>query len=287
MSRYLNFTQMVAIAAILVTIAGCGGDDAPGGNDGGSGGGDAPAEMPFDVATAGNISGSVMFEGTAPPPEVLNMASEADCVAQYSADPTVSWVNSSGGGLADVFVYVREGLEGMSFPIPTEAVGINQQGCQYRPLVSGVQIGQTLTIQNSDGLLHNINASPTMNRPFNISQPVNMETGREFAAAEVMVPIQCDVHGWMAGYIGVVSHPYHAVSGSGGSFNLSQLPPGDYVIEAWHSRLGTQEQTITVTTGQTAEVTFTFTEAMLSSAEPKGDPLDLHDHGSFETLVGE
>lgn len=286
MSMHLRFSRTVTPAAILVAIAGCGGGDAPAG--GGGGGGDAPAEMPFDVATAGNVSGSVMFEGTAPPPEVLDMASEADCAATYSGDPTVSWVNvGGGGGLQDVFVYVREGLEGMSFPTPSDAVVIDQRGCQYIPLVSGAQIGQTVTFRNSDGLLHNINASPTANRPFNVSQPVNMDTGREFAAEEVMVPIQCDVHGWMAGYIGVLPHPYHAVSGSGGSFSLSQLPPGDYVIEAWHTRLGTQEQAVTVTTGQTAEVTFTFTEAMLSSADPTGESVDPHDHDSFETLVGE
>ena len=189
MSRYLSFTRTVTPAVMLVAIAGCGGGDAPAGG-GGGGGGDAPAEMPFDVATAGNVSGSVMFEGTAPPPEVLDMASEADCAATYSGDPTVSWVNvGGGGGLQDVFVYVREGLEGMSFPTPSDAVVIDQRGCQYIPLVSGVQIGQTVTFRNSDGLLHNINASPTANRPFNVSQPVNMDTGREFAAEEVMVPM--------------------------------------------------------------------------------------------------
>ena len=240
--------------------------------------------MPFDVSTAGSISGSVTFEGTPPPPDVLDMASEADCAATYSGDPEVSWVDVSGGGLADVFVYIREGLEGMSFPVPSQSVVVDQQGCQYRPLVTGVMAGQSIAFRNSDGLLHNINASPTANRPFNVSQPVNMDTEREFAAPEVMVPIQCDVHGWMAGYIGVVTHPYHTVSGGSGSFDLSQLPPGDYVIEAWHARLGTQEQTVSVATGQTAEVTFNFTEAMLSSA---GMPMgDSHDRGSHEHGVG-
>ncbi len=268
---------------MLVVAVGCGGGDAPAGGGGGGGGGAAaaPAEMPFDVATAGNVSGMVMFEGAAPPPEVLDMASEPDCAAQYTGDPTVSWVDAQNGQLGDVFIYVSQGLEGMNFPVASGAVVIDQQGCQYRPLVAGVMAGQTVTFRNSDGLLHNINASPTANRPFNVSQPVNMDTSREFAAPEVMIPIQCDVHGWMAGYIGVVAHPYHTVTGSGGSFNLSQLPPGEYVIEAWHSRLGTQQQTVTVATGQTAEVSFTFTESMLADAVvPLGEPIDPHDHGS-------
>ncbi len=282
MARYERVFRALA-PAVLLAVVGCGG----GGGDaaGGGGGGDAaPAEMPFDVATAGNITGSVTFEGTPPPPEVLDMTSEADCAATYTGDPEVSWVDVSGGGLADVFVYVREGLEGMSFPVPGQAVVIDQQGCQYRPLVAGVQVGQSVAFRNSDGLLHNINASPTANRPFNVSQPVNMDTEREFAAPEVMIPIQCDVHGWMAGYIGVVTHPYHSVSGGSGGFDLSQLPPGEYVIEAWHARLGTLEQTVTVTTGQTAEVTFNFTDAMLSSA---GTPTDgTHDHGMMARVGG-
>lgn len=282
MARYERVLRVLA-PAVLLAVVGCGG----GGGDaaGGGGGGDAaPAEMPFDVATAGNITGTVTFEGTPPPPEVLDMTSEADCAATYTGDPEVSWVDVGGGGLADVFVYVREGLEGMSFPVPGQAVVIDQQGCQYRPLVAGVQVGQGVAFRNSDGLLHNINASPTANRPFNVSQPVNMDTEREFAAPEVMIPIQCDVHGWMAGYIGVVTHPYHTVSGGSGGFDLSQLPPGEYVIEAWHARLGTLEQTVTVTTGQTAEVTFNFTDAMLSSA---GTPTDgPHDHRTMARVGG-
>lgn len=283
MARYERVLRVLT-PAVFLAVAGCGGGDAPAAGAGEGGGAAASAEMPFDVSTAGSISGSVTFEGTPPPPEVLDMSSEADCAATYSGDPEVSWVDVSGGGLADVFIYIREGLEGMSFPVPSQAVAIDQQGCQYRPIVTGVMVGQSIAFRNSDGLLHNINASPTTNRPFNVSQPVNMETEREFAAPEVMIPIQCDVHGWMAGYIGVVTHPYHTASGAGGSFDLSQLPPGDYVIEAWHARLGTQEQTVTVTTGQTAEITFNFTEAMLSSA---GMPMDdSHDHGSHAHEVG-
>jgi len=137
--------------------------------------------------------------------------------------------------------------------------------------------GQDITIRNSDGLLHNINASPDINRGFNSSQPVNMETTRSFGAAEVMVPLRCDVHGWMNAYVGVLDHPYHSVSNSSGAFSLSTLPPGDYVIEAWHERYGTQTQNVTVTTGETAEVTFTFSPSMARNAVvPLGAPIDVH-----------
>ena len=137
--------------------------------------------------------------------------------------------------------------------------------------------GQDITIKNSDGLLHNINATPAEQRGFNTSQPVAMETTRSFGTVEVMVPLRCDVHGWMNAYVGVLDHPYHSVSNGSGAFDLSTLPPGDYVIEAWHERYGTQTQNVTVSTGETAEVTFTFRASMAQNAVvPLGTPIDFH-----------
>jgi plastocyanin len=176
----------------------------------------------------------------------------------------------------------------MQFPTPREAVVIDQVGCRYTPHVAGVMTGQTLTFRNSDGLLHNINATPQINRPFNFSQPVNMDTNRTFSLAEVAVPVRCDVHGWMRAYVGVTAHPYNAVTNSAGTFSLQDLPPGEYVIEAWHSQLGVQEQTVTVATGETAQVSFNFTADMLADAVvPMGEPIDPHDHNPLvERLLG-
>jgi len=262
-------------------VVGCGGDgDGPGAA--------AVMEMPFDEATAGHVSGMVMFEGTPPPPESIDMASEPECAAHWGAEgATRDVVRVQAGHLQDVFVYVKEGLDGMAFPVPQQEVVIDQVGCRYTPHVSGVMTNQNLTFVNSDPVLHNINATPTVNRGFNISQPVlNMRTSRAFPAAEVMIPIRCDVHGWMISYVGVVAHPYHGVTGTAGTFDLSGLPPGDYVIEAWHPRLGTQEQSVTVATGQTAQVSFTFTEAMLANAHvPMADPIDPHYHSPAERLI--
>lgn len=265
---------------IVGLVAACGGgDDAPSpeGQEA------AETEMPFDVSTAGNVQGSVTFTGSAPPPEPIDMSSEPTCAEKWDEEPNRQPVQVSDGQLAEVFVYVKEGLEDMSFPAPQEEVLIDQDGCRYIPGVVGVMTNQPLTFRNSDGLLHNISTSPQANRPFNISQPVDMDTERTFAQPEVMIPVECDVHGWMQAYIGVVEHPYHAVTGEGGSFDLSDLPPGEYVVEAWHSRLGTQEQTVTVATGETAEVAFEFDEGMIDTAVvPLGDPIDPHDHNPFQ-----
>lgn len=216
-------------------------------------------ESPVDAATAGNIAGSIVFEGTAPTMAVIDMSEEDVCAAKHSSPAMVQEVVvNDNGTLANVFVYVKEGLENLEFPTPSTAVVLDQNGCVYGPHILGVMAGQDITFRNSDGLLHNISASPTVNRGFNIGQPVSMDTQRSFSSAEVMVPLQCSAHSWMNAYVGVLDHPYHSVSSASGAFSLSTLPPGDYVIEAWHETYGTQTQNVTVATGETAEVTFTF-----------------------------
>ena len=276
MSDRFELRGVVAPTLMLLVMAGCGGGDGGGGGASGGGGG-AAVENPVDAATAGNIAGSVVLEGDPPSMDAIDMSSESVCADKHASTPMVpDVVVNSNGTLANVFVYVKEGLESLQFPTPG-AVLLDQNGCVYLPHVLGVMAGQDITIRNSDGLLHNINASPEINRGFNSSQPVSMETTRSFGSAEVMVPLRCDVHGWMNAYIGVLDHPYHSVSNGSGAFDLSTLPPGEYVIEAWHERYGTQTQTVTVTTGETAEVTFTFSASMAQNAVvPLGAPIDLH-----------
>jgi hypothetical protein len=86
-----------------------------------------------------------------------------------------------------------------------------------------------------------------------------MTSTRTFTTQEVMVPLECNVHGWMHAYVGVLSHPFFATSGEDGSFTLKNLPPGTYTIEAWHEKLGPQQQTVTVGAGETKTADFTFT----------------------------
>jgi hypothetical protein len=231
------------------------GDEAAAENSGGE-----EAAAVVDPATAGAVTGAVQFTGTAPEPELISMDAEPTCAEQY-ADGAFAQnvVVNDNGTLANVFVYVKSGLDDLSFPTPSETVLLDQEGCRYEPHVLGVQTDQTIIIRNSDPVLHNIHPMPTENRPFNIGQPTEgMETERSFSSAEIMVPVECDVHGWMSAYIGVVDHPYFAVTGSDGSFELPNLPPGDYVVEAWHEEYGTQEMNVTVGESETVNVDFAF-----------------------------
>ena len=246
-------------ALILVTAAACGG-----------GGSEAPATSAapaaiapaaIDPATVGNITGTIMLEGTPPEAETIRMNSDPTCVSEAGDETqTEYYVVGDSGGLANVFVYVKEGLEGRSFPAATGTVTLNQDGCRYRPHVFGVRVGQTFQIVNNDPTLHNIHATPSVNDEFNMGQPIEgMSFDRTFDSAEVMVPFQCDVHGWMNAYVGVLDHPFFGVTGADGGFDLSGLPPGDYVVEAWHEELGTQTQNVTVSESGTSELSFTFT----------------------------
>ncbi len=205
------------------------------------------------------VSGTIMLEGTAPAAEIIRMNSDPVCVKEATNTETEYYVVGDGGGLGNVFVYVKEGLSG-SYPVAADTVVLDQQGCRYTPHVFGVQVGQTVQITNSDPTLHNIHATPAVNAEFNTGQPIQgMSMERTFDEVEVMVPFKCDVHGWMNAYVGVLDHPYFATTGPDGGFDIANLPAGNYVIEAWHEMLGVQTQNVTVGDGATAEVSFTFT----------------------------
>ena len=251
--QHRNLWSILSVFAVATAVACGGGDESEPAAVA------EPAAPAFDPSTAGAVSGMVMVEGELPAPEELMMNSDPNCVGAATNTQSNTYVGSD-GRLGNVFVYVREGLGDMTFPVSSEVVTLNQEGCRYIPHVLGIQVGQTLNIINSDPTLHNIHATPEANEEFNMGQPIQgMQFERTFDTPEVMVPMRCDVHGWMNAYIGVLEHPFFAVTGEDGTFDISTLPPGDYVVEAWHEALGVQTQNVTVATGETAEVSFTFT----------------------------
>lgn len=219
--------------------------------------GGAAATAPTGNAT---ISGVVSFAGTPPANPKIDMSQESACASKYTTPPTEPEYVVANGKLANVFVYVKSGLPaGAKYPAPATPVVVDQSACEYHPRIFGVMVGQKVEIKNSDPLLHNIKAVPAHQRGFNISQPgANMTSSRVFDTEEVMVPLQCNVHGWMHAHVGVLSHPFFAVSGADGSFSIKGLPPGTYTIEAWHEKAGTQTTTVTIGAGETKTADFSF-----------------------------
>ncbi len=208
---------------------------------------------------AGTVTGKVSFTGTAPQMEPISMDADPVCSSLHNTSVLAETVIvNDNKTLKNVFVYVKEGLEGKTFPTPSTPVTIDQKGCQYSPHVFGIQAGQTLEIVNSDSTLHNIHALPEKNKQFNLGMPIQgMKLNKKFDTPEVMAKFKCDVHPWMNAYVGVLSHPYFSVTGTDGTFEIKDLPVGEYTIEAWHEKYGTQTQKVTVAEGSSS-VDFTF-----------------------------
>ena len=212
-----------------------------------------------NAAAAGQITGSVKLDGTAPHQKPIDMAKEPSCAAVHKDKPatTESVIAGANGGLENVVVYITQGLTGNE-PVSTQSAEIKQEGCQYVPHVVAVDAGQHMKIVNSDQTSHNINAQSTKNPAWNKSQPAGASPlDATWNNEEVAIPVKCNVHPWMHAYIVVVKGPY-GVSDDSGSFKLDNVAPGTYTLTAWHETYGTQTQTVTVAAGKPATVSFTF-----------------------------
>jgi plastocyanin len=252
------------LALTLTATVACGGGEPSNKSAEPSAPAGTPAGQKVDTATAGSVSGTVVLDGAAGKNEPIKMNADPVCMRenktpQFQESYTVG---SDGKSLANVFVYVKDGLGNYVYDAPTQPATIDQKECRYHPHVFGMRVGQPLEIINSDPTLHNIHALPKANQEFNTGQPIQgMKTTHTFTAKEVMVPFKCDVHGWMNAYVGVLDHPYYAVTKDDGKFALKDLPAGTYTIEAWHEKLGTQTQSVTLGQKESKDVTFTFKPA--------------------------
>ena len=209
-------------------------------------------------ASTGTIKGRISVSGKPPGNPVIRMGMDPMCARINAGKRVVDEVvvASADGSLANAFVK----LDG-SFPrtpVPVEPVTIDQRGCIYLPRVVGARVGQVLRVRNDDNLLHNVHSISTATNGFNIGQPMAGMHYEFRLKDEEILKLKCDVHRWMAAYVGIVSHPYFAVSGGDGSFTINGVPAGRHVISAWHERFGTLKQTADVKPGATTTVTFAY-----------------------------
>jgi len=221
----------------------------------------ATPAITVDPATAGSISGVVSFAGPRPKTIMLDMSQDPSCPSK--PQPSEVFVVND-GKLANVFVYVKEGLPSRRFPVPSEPVVLDQKGCRYIPHMLGLMAGQPLKILNSDTADHNVHNMPSKNPQWNESQmtgdPPVLKT---FPNPEVMIPLQCNQHPWMRAYVNVMSHPYFAVSAADGKFTIPNLPPGDYTVAAVHEKFGEQTMKLKVGAKAAAKADFIFAQGQL------------------------
>lgn len=209
----------------------------------------------------GAVSGTITYSGPPAKMRPIDMKADPTCAEKHGGDPALneSLVTGESGGLANVFVQVKGALPDKDYPVPSEPVILSQAGCMYHPRVFGIRPGQELKIRNPDGTMHNVNGMPKVNKGFNLAMNRESdETKVVFDKPEAIFPIKCDVHPWMHAYCAVMSHPFFAVTGGDGKFSISNLPPGDYEVEAWHERLGVQSAKVTIGAGDAVRADFVF-----------------------------
>jgi len=203
----------------------------------------APAATPIDPSTVATVSGTVKLDGAAPKGAKIDMSQDPACKGANTAETVVA----DGGKLANVFVYVKDGLGSRTFDTPKDPVVIDQQGCRYHPHVLGVMTGQDVQIKNDDQTTHNIHPTPKDNREWNESQPPGSAAiTKNFAREEIMLPVKCNQHPWMKMYLNVVKSPFLAITDASGKYELKGLPPGTYTIAFVQEKLGEQTQQVTV-----------------------------------------
>jgi len=278
MLRLRPAAGMLLAAALLLTLAACGGGGEetapPAGDAPAADAGDAAAPTPADLE-AGNdavaalrtgsatVSGTVTYAGEVPTLQPIQMGADPACQAKYDGPVYPETIElGDGNTMAHIFISVKGGLAAATYSAPTAPAVFDQEGCRYHPHVMGVLAGQPLAFLNSDGLLHNVHGLPKANREFNLGMPANITQARvphELNTPEPLFPVKCDVHPWMQSYVAVMTHPFFDVTATDGAYVIDGLPPGSYEIEAWHERLGTQTQTVTVADGESATADFEFT----------------------------
>ena len=252
-----RFLYAVLVIALALSVSACGNKEAAKEEAAAP----AVASAPIDPATAGSITGTVKLDGPPPKAQRIRMDAEPTCAKTHTT-PVMSeeYLVGDKGGLGNVVVYVKDGLGNRTFPTPTDAVVLDQNGCIYKPHVIAVMVNQPVEILNSDPTTHNVHPVPANNKEWNKSQPPKAEKIVEsFAREEIAIPVKCNVHPWMKSYIAVLKHPYFKITGKDGAFEIKNLPPGDYTLVAWHGVLGpSADQKVTIGAKESKAIEFTF-----------------------------
>ena len=255
-----SLLSMAGAVGLAIAMISCGGGSQPATEAPAGGAPAASSGKPVDASMAGSVKGMIKLDGAAPKMKTINMAAEPVCAKQHTTPAmTEDVVTGAGGALANVIVYLKGDFSAYSFDAPSGAVTIDQKGCQYTPHVLALRTGQSLMVTNSDMTTHNIHPVPKDNREWNESQPPGAAPiNQSFAREEVAIPVKCNVHPWMKGYIGVFASPYFQVTGNDGSFELKNVPPGTYMLTAWHETYGATDMMVTVGAKEEKTVNLTY-----------------------------
>ena len=245
--------------------------ETPGGNTNAT-----ASEAPYSGPT-GTIAGVISYNGTPPAPRKIDTTADPVC-GQKNPNLMTDDTIVKDGKLANTFIYIKEGtvqggkkIGDYSWPVPPTPVKLDQNGCHYVPHVLGLQVNQKLEVVNSDQTTHNIHPTPKLNTEWNQTQSAGQAPfEKAFTRAETLIPVKCNQHPWMKSYIGVLKHPFFAVSSDTGAYEIKGVPPGTYTVIAWREGGANGEEKpmqVTVTANGSSKADFSFGGAATSSTK--------------------
>jgi len=248
----IRASQRIFVGLALLVFAGCGKQQR------------SESSAPIvDLSTAGSIMGTVTLGGPPPSFHPIDMSASPACV-KANPSPVTPPVVVTGerGALANVVIFVKSGLGNYHFDAPQEPAILAQTNCMYEPHVLALMTNQPFAVQNNDPTMHNVHPMPKHNRQWSNSQPAGSPPLKStFAQPEFAMPVLCNVHPWMRAFVFVFDNPYFAVTSIAGTFELKNLPPGTYTIEAWHEHYNVQDQTVTIAAKESKSISFVFKSA--------------------------
>ena len=239
--------------------------------------------MLASVAFAGNITGTVMYEGDAPERPALTATKDDHCIAAVKGTKSEALVVSKGKGIKNVVIYAH--VRGAKVTLPEKNPVMDQKGCAYYPHVLAIPVGATVDLTSQDPVAHNVHSHPQKNAILNIQIPKpGVVNPYEITKAE-QIKFTCDIHPWMVGYIVAVPNNFFTVTGykdaagewlssdayekseDTGKYTLENVPAGRARVVAWHEELGTANKIVEVTAD--GDVNVNFTSADFKKKEKK------------------
>ena len=185
---------------------------------------------------------------------VENTTDPEECGCEHSLEDLLASARTR--GIQNVILSIS-GVTPDKIPeLEPERLVMDNVECRFSPHAAVLTVGSTLEALNSDSVLHTTHLYGPIES--NIALPFQGSRAYEVLDKPGMIIVKCDIHGWMQAFVRVDPHPFHAVSDAEGSFRIEGIPPGDYTLEAWHERLGTQELNVKVVAGRTETVAFEF-----------------------------
>jgi plastocyanin len=216
----------------------------------------AAAYEAIAVSDGGKLSGTVKFEGTPPVPAKIAVSKDPEVCGKEKTAPDL--LVGPDGGIANAVVVVKAAKGKKLDPLAQNPV-FDQKTCEFRPHVLMFPAGSTIDILNSDGILHNIHTTSSVNPSTNQAQPkFKPKIQLKVEKPEWPIKVQCDAHGWMSAYWVSQEHPYYAVTDASGAFAIADVPPGDYEVEVWQEKLGKKTDKVSIKPKEETKVAWTL-----------------------------